>query len=1192
MYQTSSQISGMVGGQMAMFANQSSYSQQIGGMVGTSPMVGGGGMQNPFPQTDTGARIAGGMGMALPGAATGLGIAGGLIGGQAGWLDPMTGVARGFAQGAGAGGLGFGGTLGHVGRTFMQGGMRAGMGVMAGGIGAAAATAVPYYLAGKAIQTVGENIYAGAQNVAQVGQMANQYFGTQYGQAGSRQGGQMGRNTIKGIVGVMQDLASDDVRTSMEDLKKVMDTAGRMGMLTGISNPQEFKQKFGKIVNQVQTIAKVMGSTLEEAAPMLQQMGQMGLWKTSDILGTAMTGRVAGAAAPQMMQAMQTGAQMSHAMGGTMRAGAMMGRESFMDIQAARRAGVLSQQDVMEFTGGVGGARGQQMMAQRMTGIMARWGEGSAGSLMMAGLGETEEGVFTGEIDKEKLARFRRGEISVNQLQRMGMQASRGREGAMSFFRQREKLSQNMASEGGMDSMMQIVQQVADTKFGGSEQARHQLIRQMFGVSNREAEMIGRMVDDMPRIKDQRIRQFEDAVNRAFSDAERRQNASWAGFKDAVGQMWDQSMRPLQDFGAKLATDIGSTLDKAGATLTGRTRRIAMGSMERTRLLRQGALTQDLSGVGPSNLGQDWLEGGAGSNVIRRMGEEGFGGRLLESAAQGAAGGALAGSLIPGLGTAAGGFVGGLAGAGAALFGAGEDMSPRARALRRIGVGAQGGGGPVDMGGGFTTSRSEMQQGIRRAFMRAQGGITRKNMSPAAAKAVDGVKSKMGSVLAAHSKALRGLNSADKQEMILEKLDGAGIPGWEGLSKREKLDAVAAAQKEEGSEGSDLSIDFKAAAKDLGMLPENPEELAKMQNDALAEMTEAAGGRNIFEDMLVGAGVGAVAGAGVFSVITAPIGAVVGGVLGASVDTGVDSEMMERIMTGPTASIMEEFMSGSMGKDEAKEAIAKLRKMGSKGNEALKIVEKIASGDEAAKKAFRKGGQFFGQLRMKQVGDKGRATIRRMAVQNVEEVAGLGAKAQEEFSALLQAYRGGADTTLTGEEYGEAAGRIGEGDRWIGGRAEELAAKLSPKQLEALRKGGGAIGRQVAAFGAIGDVGAMGKEDTQEFLAKMRQMGYDVEKFGGKDVEEVLKDKRVEAGEVDKLTLALKKMVGSGLVDTATGRKTAADRTLELLNLATDANTKFVNAVNQALDGKVADAHQQIQAVQNEARRKTHQLAG
>lgn len=1170
MYQTSSQISGMVGGQMAMFANQSQFSQQIGGAVGTGPMAGGGGMQNPFPQTDMGSRIAGGMGMALPGVATGASIAGGLMGGAAGWADPMTGVARGFAGGAGAGGMGAMNTLGHIGKTFATGGMRAGMGVMAGGMAGAAAMALPYYAAGKAIQTVGQNIYAGAQNVAQVGQMS-EHFGTQYGEAGSREGGKMGRESIKGIVGVLQNFASDDVKTTMGDLKKLMDQTGRMGMLTGISNPQEFKQKFGDIVGKVQAIAKMMGTTMEQAAPMLQEMGQMGLWKTSDILGTAMSGRVAGKGAGQMMESMQTGSQMSHAMGGSMRSGAMMGRENFMNIQAAQRAGSLSNEDIMEFTGGVGGAEGQKMMSQQMTGIMARFGQSSAGRLMMAGLGETRDGTFTGEIDKDKLEKFQRGEISVNELQAQGQKASRSREGAMSFFRQEGKLAQNMGSDGGMDSMMKIVQQVADTKFGGSEQARHQLIRQMFGVSNREAETIGKLVDDMPRIRDQRTKQFEDAVNQAFQEAERKQNASWDGFKDAVGQMWDESMRPLQDAGARLATDFGTAMDSASASLTGRVRRIAMGSGEKNRLLRQGALTQDLSDVGPENLGQSWLDAGPVSNSMMRMREKGF---LSKAVGPGSIGG-MAGIVNP--------LAGPMAGLAMTAGGFGEDMSPRAKALREVGVGSKGGGGNVDMGGGFSTSRTEMQQGIRRAFMRAQSPGS-KNLSEKAKGKLADVKLKLPGILARHSKTLRDMDPSEKKKQIMRLLEKDG--GLDGLSDMEKLDVVAAAQAEEGYESSELAIDFKAAAKDLGMMPENPEELAKMQNDALDAMTTAAGARNSVTSMLIGGAVGAAAG----TLMGGPLGLVIGGALGAAggaiyaaMGSDVNREMVERASTGPGADIFQAFAKSKMEQgdaDKAKEALLKIKG----GDEIIKIIDSVMENGAEAKAALKESSNTFAQTRMAQVGTQGRAAIRSLAMKQSSSVKGLSEENQEAFKSLVSKYQGKGGESDELLESGEAADAIRS--------AEELSGFLGKKEIKALREGGGAIGRQVAAFSKVGGVGEMGKDETQAFLKDMRQLGYDVEKFGGKETEQLLKDGKIKSDEVDKFTAALKKMVGSGLAGTNEAKKSSAERQLELLNQYTDANTKFVNAVNQALDGEVQSAANELKALQAEGQKQSPQIRG
>ena len=46
---SSMQISGLIGGQQAMFANNMAYSQQLGGMYGTGPAGGMMPMQPPYP---------------------------------------------------------------------------------------------------------------------------------------------------------------------------------------------------------------------------------------------------------------------------------------------------------------------------------------------------------------------------------------------------------------------------------------------------------------------------------------------------------------------------------------------------------------------------------------------------------------------------------------------------------------------------------------------------------------------------------------------------------------------------------------------------------------------------------------------------------------------------------------------------------------------------------------------------------------------------------------------------------------------------------------------------------------------------------------------------------------------------------------------------------------------------------------
>lgn len=1128
---------------MAMFSNQQQYAQQIGGM-NTGP-----GMQNPFPDSgDAGARIAGGMGMALPGIATGLSIGGGLMGGAAGWADPMTGVARGFASGVGMGGAGMGTTLGHVGRTFATGGLRAGAGLMAGGMAGAAAMALPYYVAGKAIQTVGENVYAGAQNIAEVGGMANQYMGSQYGEPGARSGGQMGRENIKRIVGAMREIVSDDTKTSMDELKKVMDQAGRMGMLQGIGSAQEFKSRFQKIVRQVRDVADIMGTSLEEAAPVMGKMRQMGLWNTGDVMGTVVQARAAGGAAPQMIQSMQTGAQISHAMGGTMRAGAMMGQNTFTTMQAAQRAGVLSEEDIMEFTGGVGGAEGKRVMAQRMTGIMSQFSQSSAGRLMMAGLGQTKEGKFTGEIDKEKLAAFQRGEISVNDLQRMGQKASRGREGAMSFFRHAETMGQNLGAEGGMEAITQVVQQVADTQFGGSEEARHQLFQQMTGMSNRDAEMFGKLADESAKIKDQKLRSTSDALKQAFDAMEQKNLRSWDAMKGAMSKVWDDTMAPLQEAGERMATDFGEVGDKIADMWSGRTRTIAMGSQERGRLLRR-SLTQDFEDAVPSGLGQEWMSGGVGSNMIMRMRQPGFAGKMW---GQAAAGSAIGGAVIPG-----GQIMGGMAGAGAALFGFGEDMSPRAQMMREIGVGTMGGGGDVEMGGGYTTSRTEMKKGIRRAYMRAQSPSKSVLGIDDEAK-LSKVRMALKTAIGQNSAELRSLKKKDPQAYrakLMEYMGKADGEVWKSMEGREmsdmdKLDYLAVAQNEEGFGSSELAVDFQGAAGAVGMLPTDPQELAKMQKGLISDLAGAAGHRNIVEEMAKGAAVGMAVP------LVGPLLGAVGGLTKALVeDTGISEGDIEAAMTGEAGGVVMGYLKtlrGEEGGTSYEDAITSLSRMKG-GDRVARVLEQIHS-DPAAQETFAKKGGVFEQMRAKQAWDQVSPSLRNVAVKNRTEVQGLEGRAQKRFADIVRLMRGGQDEELSAGEWRQATSEAGD-----------LAGSITGEQAAALEKGGGALGRQVVALREAGQMaGGLEGKELQSKLARFRRLGYDVEQMGGERVKELLKG-GIQGSEMAEFRDKVGEAIKAGLAETAAGKKSANEQMQMLLDRYTDYNTKFVNAVSSAL---------------------------
>lgn len=1164
----SSQISGMVGGQMAMFANQHAFSQQVGVMAGTAPQMPMGGMQNPYPSSPSyaesgivaslasgsgnlGAKIAGGMGMALPGMATGAALAGGLMGGSAGWLDPFTGVSRAFASGVGAGGMGVTGTLGHIGSAFSTGGLRAGGAMMAGGMGAAAAAAVPYYVAGKAIETVGANIYQGAQNIAEVGGMAGQYFGSQHGSASARPGGQMGRENIRGIVSAMHELVGEDTMRTMESLKGVMDKAGRMGMLTGVTDAQDFKQRFGKIVNQVQEVAKIMGTSLEEAMPALGQMRQMGLWRTSDILGTTMAAQAAGPAAGQMLQTMGAGARMSHAMGGTMRAGAMMGQASFSTMQAAVRAGTLTGEEVMEFTGGLGGAEGQAAMAQRLTGITSRFSQTSAGRLMMAGLGETEGGKFTGRIDEDKLSRFQSGEFNVQDLQGMGMKATRGKEGAMSFFRQAGRMGQNLGSQGGIEAMTQIVQQIADTKFGGSEEARHQLLQQMLGVGNREAELLGKLADDLPRIQDEETRRMDAVMRDTFGRLDRRQNASYQAFKDSLSHAWGEAVRPLQEIGERVATDFGEGLDSAADSLLGRVRRVPMGSQERIRLLRGGALGATASGIGAGDVGQSWLRGSVGRNVISNIREGGMG-----TIARAAAGMSGLGLIQQGAENAFGVDLGPSLGVNALIEG-----GHRSRALLAAGV--RTGGGTLDLGGGLTTSRTDIEEARSRALRRSQGATMKRlkgKETPEKRDAMSVVKAELRKLIAdpEKSKKLRELKEKDPVKYaseVTKMLRGtksgrdAMATLREGGGELDDLDTLAIAQEEEGFGGGAHAADFAEISKALGVGYGDMDEVLEAQNEAVEGMVEAATGGDYSK--LAG---GLVASLNpIFGAMDTFTGGGFGESIGAALGLGpgVSESDIKSVMTGANAELMQKYLSGGISQEEMASEVERLE--GGKGGKALGRLFRTLNADPAKKEAFKEQAAKFVGTRKAEVGIEARGRIREIASRSPTEVSGLGAESGSRFRSLVERYRG-----------------MGDGDEGIIREdLETLAGGITSKERRALVQGGGAFGKQVAGLSMIlggesGEgLGVMDEAQTQTFLKDLQKAsGLDVKRLGDPALKELLEG-GVKKGEVSRVRDLMAELSKTMVTETKKGMQSHNQRMAELMKEATSANTRFVMAVGE-----------------------------
>jgi hypothetical protein len=1100
----------MIGGQIAMFGNQAQLSQQVGANAGISPMGGmQGQFQNPYPHENTGAKLAGGMAMAAPGVMAGMSMAGGFIGGPLEAFDPFTMGARGFASGVGAGGMGFGGTMGTIGRTFMQGGMRAGMGALGGGLMGAAVGAAPIMAAGAAVDFMAGNMYQGAQNIAEIGGMAQSFGGPQYGQGGSRWGGAMGRQAIKNLTGSFHELMGSDSQATMEDLKRLTEMAGRAGSLTGL-DAEGMGRKIKGMFKQVKDISNILGITITEGAGVLQQMNQMGLWKTSDIVGVGMAQRVAGPqATPALMQTMQAGGQLSFAMGGTQRAGAMMGQKAFMGIGAAQRAGALSDEDIMKFTGGIGGAEGQAIMAQDITGMLSRFGQSSAGRMMMAGLGEMKGGEFTGGIDKKKMSQFL-SSGSVGGLQAQGMKNASSRRGAMSFYSNEEELAENLGAEGGIDAMKKMVESVIPRVSSSEEdfaQVRHHLLRQMFGASNRQAKMLAQKMDNLEKEKDQSIRESKDAIDQAFRNMEFKRGRSLEAFEESGAHIWEGVKRPFQEAGEKLTTGLNEASDTAQDLWEGRgPRGVQVGSTMRNRFRREGLLTQDFGGGfgRDTELGQDWINGDWRTNMNDRMRQSGFGTKA--TLAMGA--GFL--SPVPG-GTAMG--------AGAALFGIGEGASPRAEALKNLGIG--GATGDLDLGGGIRTTRTELEKGMQRAQLRAGEGVGAKELGLQDRK-VDAVASLMSRVV--------GQNSAEMEKMkkdspekytqymlgLLRQEDHAGA--LSGMSMSEQLDHVKAAETKLGYNNSKgVSIGWS-------------EDLARPGGEAGIDYTDPDKQDELFQKMVMEG--------------TNWLGI-----------SDVSTEQLKGVMNSKGSDIFMRLMKGEISSSDAISAL--VAKGDDKTRQLVETLQKDPARLASAQQKYTAINKSIGSVEQQGLA----ADLQKTAEGTSERVRGLGGASATGWGKILDEYKKGT--------VGEARNALQESSR--------LAGSVSDAEARALDVGGGSIGQNIFLQHEAKNIGAKGGSLTKERLSGIEQewgrRGYDLKDLLGDDYKKLT----AEGADVAKLGQELQKRTGARGPATTEAQKSSQDKLLESLTSYTDANKRFVEAVNHALDGKLESAAKAVE---------------
>jgi hypothetical protein len=1136
---SSVQTSGLIGGQTAMFSNSASYSQQIGGIYGTGPQVTTQ-LQNPFPQAqnydmfsqDAGARMAGAMGMAMPSALMAASAVGGMVGGPLSGLDPFTMSARSFASGVGNAGGGFFNTLGHLGNTFASGGVRAGLGAVGAGIAGAAATALPYYAGYKAVEAIGTSMYKGAQDVAEVGGMANQFIGPSFG-AGSRMGG-LGKGQIKGIVDMMHEVVGEDSMATMDSLKRLMDRAGQMGMMGSVGGVDSFKRRFKEIIGQTKAIATMMGGTLDEALPMLGQMNQMGLWSSKDIMGTALSAKTMGQAGGAMMNAMGAGAQMSWQQGGNARAGAFMGRQAFMNTRAAAQLGLLNEEQITQYTGGVGGIAGQEMIAKDMTAVISNFANTTAGKLMMSSIGEVnEKGQFTGKIDKNAASNF--SNTSWGAVQNKGQKRASSQVGAMSYHRTKDRMGQEMMAEMGIEGIAEAVDKIIQERFGGrggafEEEAQIQIIQKLTKADARMAEMISKAIKDLPQTREKNLRDLESSLNTRFQQLDTRMNRSWEGFKTTLGHEYEKILAPFREMGSEFATSMGETVDALTDSVMGRVRKIPISQQQRTKYLIAGAggRATDYAGLSPESLKTSWMSSVRQTNLVT--------GTIAS----------MAGISIDATNMVTGGLP------------THTNRMP----------------GDIELPGGYTTS-SDAKGWIDREFLRGSDpNALNLEVSSNSQKAdMETVKSGLSSVVNSQVTANKlqklkdsGASAQSYTQALIQELKSTNPRASQAL---ERLTKQNAALGKGGGSNTEVQSSIVALAQKQANLSKH--ELAAKYN--LAEMPTLTDGLSIAKrrQELIDSSLKELEGTGGVADWAAKIGA-----LSAIVTTGGLSMLMWNAgkKTDVTKSDYDEVMGrdseglkkfidsiGTGGEAKALEGTEFGARAQQEGTAESKMRKALLAGKGLNMGLLSKNASEFGYRGSQLVGDEERRKASSLmgSLSDFDETSGLDEGQIAKANEIKRLYASNDATSF---------GQAGE-------MAKALGKTLNKKQLATLMDKG-PLGQFIGGF-KVSEMGlkATGTREAGEASLQKysKQMGGDIRGILSdeqkKELDQML-NQGLNKSETDKIRGWVdENRSRGGVTQGAGGRKDAAQQMAEQLTRYTNANTAFVLAVDAMNGGKI-----------------------
>ena len=476
-----------------------------------------------------------------------------VMGGMAGGINAVSSVANYVAMPSMVAGMGQLGLAGAGVLGFSSPALAGGLATVAGGLPAGLLGAAGLGFAGATASAMS----SGMRQTNQVNQM---FGGMQFANMGGDPG--TGRGFSQNSLGAIQRgigaIDANNPFISMSDAVRATERFTDMGMHQGVQDAERMAKKITEMGKTMHQMARIMGTSMEEAGQAMGSMRSSGFYSASDVMGNTTSMNVMrgyGMTSDRFsgMQASGASATRSAQMSG--RAGAGFVTSSAMDIMGGIRAGTISGEQIMDITGGRDPLEAAQIMAQQSLGATMQGFSGSGGRSILAAIGTMKDGKYTGGVDANLMRKGATGQLTYHDTTRIGAgKIGSGRGAQLSFeANQQDIMDSALQNPEASNMLLGILRSQAKEMKDESDEMVQQLAKTQFNMDRRQFRILSRMAEQRKeghRARLAEIKRDEDASSRA---ADIRENRSLGGALQKVtggaADIWQQgAVKPWADF--------------------------------------------------------------------------------------------------------------------------------------------------------------------------------------------------------------------------------------------------------------------------------------------------------------------------------------------------------------------------------------------------------------------------------------------------------------------------------------------------------------------------------------------------------------------------------------------------------------------------------------------------------------------